>query len=124
MRRLRVHPLVLTLVAAAALAAGATSAAASTTSPHLAGSWSGHYSGAYSGTLKLHWTQSGTRLSGSITLSNPHGTYRVTGTVKGTSIKFGAVTVGATYTGAVSGKTMSGRYKSAGGGGRWSAHRT
>lgn len=91
--------------------------------PHLAGTWSGKYSGAYSGTFTLHWTQSGSRLSGSITLSNPRGKYGISGSVTGTAIRFGAVGAGATYTGSVSGKSMSGRYQSPTGGGTWSAHK-
>ena len=90
----------------------------------LAGTWSGHYSGAFSGTFTLHWTQSGSKLGGSITLSNPKGRYGITGAVRGSAITFGAVGAGATYTGSVSGKSMSGRYKSPKGGGPWSAHKT
>ena len=90
----------------------------------LAGTWSGRYSGAFSGTFTLHWTQSRSILHGSITLSNPHGKYGINGSVHGTAITFGAVGAGATYTGAVSGKSMSGSYKSPRGGGRWSAHKT
>jgi hypothetical protein len=90
----------------------------------LAGTWSGKYSGAFSGTFTLHWTQSGTTLKGSITLSSPHGTYTINGSVKGSAIKFGAVGAGATYKGSVSGKSMSGTYKSPRGGGSWSAHKT
>jgi hypothetical protein len=89
----------------------------------LAGTWSGKYSGAFSGTFTLHWTQSGTTLKGSITLSSPHGTYTINGSVKGSAIKFGAVGAGATYKGSVSGKSMSGTYKSPQGGGSWSAHK-
>ena len=99
-------------------------AAVSSSKPHLAGTWSGKYSGAYSGTVTLHWTQSKSKLTGSIALSNPHGTYGINGSVQGSSITFGAVGAGATYTGSVSGKSMSGRYKSPGGGGTWSAHKT
>lgn len=89
----------------------------------LAGKWSGKYSGAYSGTFTLRWTLSGSRLRGSITLK-PGGTYNITGIVHGSKIAFGAVGAGATYTGSVSGKSMSGSYKTAKGGGRWSAHKT
>ena len=95
--------------------------------PHstpLAGTWSGRYNGAFSGTFRLHWKQSGSRLSGSIALSNPGGTYGISGSVHGSAIKFGAVGAGATYTGSVSGKSMSGSYKSPQGGGTWSAHKT
>ena len=51
----------------------------------LAGTWSGRYSGAFSGTFTLHWTQSGTRLSGTITLSSPKGKYGINGSVHGTA---------------------------------------
>jgi hypothetical protein len=44
--------------------------------------------------------------------------------VQGSAIRFGAVGAGATYTGSVSGKSMSGRYKTPQGGGPWSAHKT
>jgi hypothetical protein len=96
----------------------------SSTSPNLAGTWSGKYSGPYSGTFTLHWKQARSRLSGSIKLSNPSGTYGITGSVHGGMISFGAVGAGATYTGSVSGRSMSGHYKTAMGVGTWSAHRT
>lgn len=121
--------LVATVVWVAALLAiwwsGTTAiAGVSASTPHLAGTWSGKYSGAFSGTFRLHWTQSGSRLSGSIALSNPKGTYHITGGVHGSVIQFGAVGVGATYTGSVSGRSMSGKYKSPQGGGSWSARKT
>jgi hypothetical protein len=91
----------------------------------LAGAWSGHYSGAISGTFTLHWTQSGSSLTGSITLSSPSGKYGVSGSVHGTAISFGAVGAGATYTGSVSGQTkMSGSWKAPIGGGTWSAEKS
>jgi hypothetical protein len=40
------------------------------------------------------------------------------------SHRFGAVAAGTTYTGAVSGKSMSGSYKTPQGGGKWSALKT
>jgi len=92
--------------------------------PSLAGTWSGHYNGAFSGTFTLHWTKTGSHLSGSITLSYPSGTYGINGSVHGSAINFGAVGAGATYTGKVSGKSMSGNYESPKGGGTWSAHKT
>ena len=92
--------------------------------PGLAGTWSGRYSGAVSGTFTLRWTQSGSTLRGSIKLSNPPGRYPITGTVHSGKISFGAVGVGATYTGTVSGRSMSGRWKSANRGGTWSARKT
>jgi hypothetical protein len=115
-------------VLGAASVASAAPAANQTRSPKhhptLAGTWSGQYSGAFSGTLTLHWTQSGSTLSGSIALSNPSGKYSVSGSVHGSAISFGAVGAGATYTGSVSGKSMSGSYKTPKGGGTWSAHKT
>jgi hypothetical protein len=92
--------------------------------PNLAGTWSGRYGGAVSGTFTLRWTQSGSTLRGTIRLSNPAGRYPISGTVRGTKISFGAVGVGATYTGTVSGRSMSGRWKSANRGGTWSARKT
>lgn len=103
---------------------GTVAMGAVSTAPHLAGTWSGQYGGAFSGTFTLHWTQTGSKLKGSITLSNPRGKYGIGGSVHGSSITFGAVGAGATYTGSVSGKSMSGHYKSPQGGGRWSAHKT
>ncbi|HZP74333.1 MAG TPA: hypothetical protein VFA97_13260 [Gaiellaceae bacterium] len=87
----------------------------------LAGTWSGHYGGAVSGSFTLKWTQSGARLSGKITLSNPNGTYDISGSVKGKAIHFGAVGVGATYAGTATSTSMSGTWKSPEGGGSWSA---
>jgi hypothetical protein len=103
-------------------------AAVSSSKPHsskpkLAGTWSGQYSGAFSGTFTLHWKQTGSKLRGSISLSNPSGKYGITGSVHGRAIKFGAVGAGATYTGSVSGKSMSGSYKTPQGGGKWSARK-
>ena len=109
----------LALCSSGTIAMGAVSSA-----PHLAGTWSGQYGGAFSGTFTLHWTQTASKLKGSITLSNPRGKYGIGGSVHGNSITFGAVGAGATYTGSVSGKSMSGHYKSPEGGGRWSAHKT
>ena len=124
-RRLPVLIPVLWVAAVIAICWSATAiASASSTRPHLAGTWSGRYSGAYKGTFTLRWRQSGSKLNGSIALSYPHGTYPISGSVNGNSIRFGAVGAGATYTGSVSGKSMSGRYRTATGGGTWSAHKT
>jgi len=92
----------------------------------LSGTWSGQYSGTFSGTFTLHWTQSGSRLNGKITLSNPGSTLGVNGTVTGGTIKFGTVGgPGITYAGSVSGsKSMSGSYQTPKGGGSWSANKT
>jgi hypothetical protein len=110
--------------ATAALAAQKTRANSRT--PQLAGIWVGSYGGAVSGTFSLHWTQTGTKLTGTINLSRPKGSYGITGSVhQGGGISFGALSVGATYTGSVSNhsKSMSGRWTSAQGGGSWSAHK-
>jgi opacity protein-like surface antigen len=126
-RTIRLLLPVLSVAALLAVCAGSALAAASSTPPHrvsLAGAWAGHYSGAYSGTFTLHWTLSNSKLTGSITLSNPRGKYTVTGSVHGSDIQFGAVGAGATYTGTVSGTSMSGRYKTGRTGGSWSAHKT
>lgn len=117
---------ILSVAAVLAVGGGGTTAVAavSPATPHLAGTWSGKYSGAYSGTFTLHWTESGSKLGGSIVLSNPRGKYGISGSVHGSAITFGAVGAGATYTGSVSGRSMSGRYRTPAGGGPWSAHRT
>jgi hypothetical protein len=116
------------LSVAALLAVCSTSFAAGTsssTTPNLGGTWSGRYRGTYSGTFTIHWRQTASgSLKGSIRLSNPPGTYRITGKVRRGAISFGVVAAGATYTGSVSGKSMSGHYKTARGGGSWSAHKT
>jgi hypothetical protein len=95
----------------------------------LAGTWSGQYSGAYSGSFTLTWKQSGSRLHGSIHLSNPDGVSNINGTVSGTAIQFGTVgSTAITYSGTVSGSSMSGEYDVHGGGetlsGEWSATRS
>jgi hypothetical protein len=118
----------LSLVALLALCFSSTSIAAKSertvARSSIAGSWSGTYTGVFSGTFKLHWKQTRSRLTGSITLSRPGGTYTITGTVHGSKIAFGAVGAGATYTGSWTGKSMSGHYNTPQGGGRWSAHKT
>ncbi len=91
----------------------------------LTGTWAGKYSGAYHGTFTLHWTQRGSRLSGTIKLSTAGGRPNVNGTVHGSTIRFGTVGSAAiTYSGTVSGKSMSGKYQTPGGGGSWSARKT
>jgi hypothetical protein len=89
----------------------------------LSGTWSGRYSGAFQGTFILTWQQSGSNLSGTIKLSSPAESLRITGNVNGSSIRFGAVGA-VTYSGSVSGNTMSGTYRSRIGGGSWSATKT
>ena len=95
---------------------------ASTATTDLSGDWSGHYSGAFSGTFTLSWQQTGSKLSGTIDLSTD-GNPSINGTVTGNTIKFG--TVGSTvitYSGTVSGDSMSGTYTVGGSaGGSWNA---
>jgi hypothetical protein len=91
----------------------------------LSGTWTGQYSGGFQGTFTLMWQQSGSTLSGTIKLV-PGGTLSVNGTVNGGAIQFGTVGSQAiTYSGSVSGNSMSGTYKVQGGnvssGGNWSA---
>jgi len=110
-------------------AAPATTSAAAPAPAGLTGTWSGQYSGAYQGTFKLHWRQSGSRLSGTIHLSNPPDNLSIHGSVQGGSIQFGTVGGTAiTYTGTVSGNSMSGTYKVQTGngtvGGPWSASKS
>jgi hypothetical protein len=115
--------------AKAPAAAPATSAPAqAAANSGLSGKWRGQYSGAYQGNFTLRWHQSGSKLSGTITLSAPsRGTLPINGTVQGSSIRFG--TVGSehiTYSGSASGNSMSGTWRihapnGVGGGGPWSA---
>jgi hypothetical protein len=91
----------------------------------LSGTWSGTYSGAFKGTFTLTWQQSGSKLSGTINLSSG-GSPHINGTVNGGTIRFGTVgSTAITYSGSVSGNSMSGTYKvkTNGGsvGGPWSA---
>jgi len=98
--------------------------AASSPSSKLAGKWSGTYSGAFAGKFTLHWRQTGSKLTGSITLSNPAGQYSISGRMRDGKIQFGVVGAGATYKGSVHGTSMRGSYISPRGGGTWSAHKT
>ena len=117
---------------AAAPATSAPQPAAAAPSTGLSGKWSGRYSGTYQGTFVLRWHQSGSRLSGRITLSAPaRGTLPIHGKVAGGTIKFGTVGSEAiSYSGSVSGSSMSGTWKvqgpggAAAGGGPWSASRS
>ena len=105
----------------------ATAAAATNgrlTGGSLTGTWSGTYGGANHGTFTLHWTQSKSRLTGTIKMSNV-GRMNITGSVRGSTIRFGTVgnANAITYSGSVSGTSMSGTYKTGGAGGPWSAHK-
>ncbi len=88
-----------------------------TTSPApaggLSGSWSGHYSGSFTGSFSLTWQQSGSTLSGTITIPQLHSDpIPISGSLQGSSIRFG--TVGSqqvTYSGTLSGGSMSGNWQ-------------
>ncbi len=97
--------------------------AASAKAGALSGKWAGKYDGAFSGTFNLSWTESGSSLSGKITLSDPPETTGISGSVSGGAIKFGTVS-GAVYNGTVSGGSMSGNYQTPRGGGSWSASKS
>lgn len=97
----------------------------------LSGKWSGSYSGAFTGTFTLKWQQSGPDLSGTIMISAfKDAPTSIHGTVQGTSIRFGTVgSESITYSGSVSGQSMSGTWKlQAGGrsmgGGSWKASKS
>jgi hypothetical protein len=125
-------PQVTATQSAKAAAAAATSAPAqAAANSGLSEKWRGQYSGAYQGHFVLRWHQSGSRLNGTITLSAPaRGTVPIHGTVQGSTIKFGTVGSEAiTYSGSVSGSSMSGTWQikgpgGAAGGGPWSASRS
>lgn len=116
-----------TALAAVCFSASAIAAVSSSKSDvatqSLAGKWHGHYGGAVSGSFTLTWQKKRSKLSGSIKLSNPKGKYGINDSVHGMKIKFGAVGVGATYKGSLSGNSMSGTWNSPEGGGSWSAHK-
>ncbi len=107
---------------------GGATAAVGASKSGLSGTWSGTYGGAYHGTFTLHWTQSQSKLHGTIkiTYSGQSATTTVSGKLNGSAISFGAVgPVGAiSYTGSVSGSSMSGHYTTPKGGGNWSANKT
>lgn len=112
--------------AASSAPAGSTTPATPADTGGLSGTWSGQYGGAYQGTFILDWQQSGTSLSGTIKLSSPAQTLSINGIVEGGAIRFGTVgSTAITYTGSVSGNSMSGTYKVQTGtgsvGGSWSA---
>jgi hypothetical protein len=116
---------------ATAAARAATAPAQAAANSGLSGKWRGQYSGAYQGHFVLRWHQSGSRLNGTITLSTPaRGTVPIHGTVQDSTIKFGTVGSEAiTYSGSVSGSSMSGTWQikgpnGAAGGGPWSASRS
>ena len=93
----RIVALWLAVLVAGLCSTAALAATGATQSPKLGGAWSRSYTGGYAGTFTIHWKQTRSSLKGTIALSNPHGTYNITGSVNGTGIKFGAVGVGALY---------------------------
>lgn len=108
--------------AAAQPSAAAASSAPAAAGP-LTGTWNGQYDGSYQGTFVLHWHQKGSKLGGRIHISNPSSSLAIHGSVAGGSIQFGTVgSTEITYSGTVSGGSMSGTYKVGGaGGGNWKA---
>ena len=110
-----VKPTAIATTAAATATAAPTGAASG-----LGGIWGGEYvstsTPGSTGTFILEWTQSGSALSGTISVANSEcvteGT--ITGTVAGSQITFGAVqgTYAIAYEGTVSGDSMSGTYSS------------
>jgi hypothetical protein len=105
-----------------AAAPAPTSAAAA--AADVSGGWTGKYSGVFNGTFTLSWQQTGSAVNGQIVLSSPPQTFSITGNLSGNAITFGAVG-GVTYTGTVSGSSMSGTYQvPSGGGGNWSANKS
>ena len=113
--------------AAPATAAPATAAPSTAQAPSgggVSGTWNGTYSGTLNGTFVLTWQQSGQQLTGSIHVSPPASTLAISGTVQGSQIQFGSVSGGVSYTGTVSGGSMSGKWQlgpTASRGGNWSA---
>jgi hypothetical protein len=100
--------------------------AAAVSASGLSGTWNGQYGGSYQGTFVIHWRRSGSKLGGSIDISNPAGSLSIHGSVAGGSIQFGTVgSYAITYSGTVSGDSMSGTYKvGAAQGGNWSASKS
>jgi hypothetical protein len=107
-------------------AASASSTTAGAATGALSGTWSGQYSGASEGTFSLTWQQSGDTLSGTIEISDlDNNPIPINGTLSGTKISFGTVgSLAITYTGSVSGTTMSGTYRAPTGTGDWNATKT
>jgi hypothetical protein len=106
------------------VASGAAGKPATAGGVNLSGNWNGTYGGDFKGTFKLTWTQSGSALSGTITLSSPASTLNISGTINGNKIKFGTVGSAAiSYTGSEQqGSVMEGNYTVGGpGGGNWGA---
>jgi hypothetical protein len=104
-------------------AASGSSTTAATAAGALSGTWAGQYSGASEGTFSLTWQQSGDTLSGTIEISDlDNNPIPINGTISGSKISFGTVgSLAITYSGSVSGTTMSGTYRAPTGTGDWNA---
>ncbi len=123
------HPAATGRAVAAPSAKAPASSRATTAAPAgLSGKWSGRYSGSYKGTFVLRWRQNGSRLKGTIRISAPASLLNINGFVQGGSIRFGTVgSTAITYSGTVSGDSMSGHWTyhdGSGAGGPWSASKT
>ena len=97
----------------------------------VSGKWSGSYSGTFTGTFKLTWQETKSNLSGTIMISAfGNVPTSIHGTLQGASIHFGTVgSESITYSGSVSGKSMSGTWKleahgHVGGTGSWKASKS
>ena len=92
----------------------------------LSGTWTGQYTGPFTGpfngSFSLTWTQTANALDGTIMLSSPPDNLHISGNLTGSTISFGAVGV-VTYTGTLSGSTISGSYTDIANGksGSWTA---
>jgi hypothetical protein len=97
----------------------------------VSGTWKGSYTGTFSGTFKLTWQLAKSKLSGTIKISGfGNEATPIHGALQGTSIHFGTVGSQAiTYSGSVSGTSMSGTWKleasgHVGGTGSWNASKS
>jgi hypothetical protein len=107
---------------AAARCTSATSPSTAAVAGGLSGTWSGQYAGAGQGTFTITWQQSGSDLTGTIKISDVGVPISISGTLSGNTIRFGTVGSSAiTYSGSVSGNTMSGTYQTPTGDGTWNA---
>lgn len=89
----------------------------------LSGNWTGHYEGAFIGSFHLSLQQSGSTLTGTITLSKPALTSSVSGSFSDGEIHFGSVgSTTITYNGQGGSSSMGGTYQVNGSsGGTWAA---
>ena len=76
---------------------------------NLSGTWAGLCTGPFNGFCSLTWTRTAHALDGTFMLSSPPENLHISGNLTGSTISFGAGGV-ATFTGTVSGSTMSGSY--------------